>query len=509
MSDAVGHAGWWVRTLGGRKHWATAAGILLLLGITACGGGGGQPADASSPPGQPPSSQPPTSRGTLVVTVTDLLGAPVSGADVRVWTRWENEDKAAVTDAAGVAEIRDVVASTVAVSAGTPSTYGSLHEVVIEQGGTRNVTVKTVPAVGPTGGVAGAAVSPTGIGDDGRTLQFSLDLLAVPDPQYYSWIWRTGDQATVNFEELTVLSCSPSPGNDGSRQQADCVAGDDGFDAPYDGELVTARGYDAAGRPGFISALLLDQSASAITDDPADQRLFAAKYFLAQTPMASSHPLVEEVALAAFAADDATNGQPALIPQEPVTVFPTENPRYVGGGGELLADIESLAVLEGGAAPLFEAIDRMLDFAGGRAETVSSLVVISNGRDQTCGDRDQCRARLDALVQKSRDLGVAIVTVGLEGPSGTVDYETLSALALSGSGGAMFRAADPHHLAPILKVALAHMVREEDSATATFQVRSPEAGTFVSGRTVIGQVRVAMCHWDCIYTHIPFAVRIP
>jgi hypothetical protein len=488
--------------------------MMLLLSITACGGGGGQPPDATSPPAQPPSSQPPTSRGTLVVTVTDLLGAPISGADVEVWTRWEGEDKAAVTDTAGVAEIGDVIASTVSVRAGTPSTYGALDEVVIEPGGTRNVTVMSVPAVGPTGGVAGVALSPMGIGDDGRTLQFSLELLAVPDPRIPSWIERTGDQASLGFEELKILSCSPNPDNDGSRQPADCVAGGDGFDAPYDGTLVsvevsTARGYDAVFRPSFIAALLLDQSASAITDDPADLRLFAAQYFLTQTPMSSFQPLVEEVALAAFAADDTTNYQAALIPQKPVTVFPTENPRYVSGGRELLPDVESLTVLEGGAAPLFAAIDRMLDFAGGRTETVSSLIVISNGRDQTCGDRSQCRAQLDALVRKSRDLGVAVVTVGLEGPSGTVDYETLSALAQSGSGGAMFLAKDPHQLAPILGVALAHKIREQDSATATFRIRSPEAGTFVSGRTVIGQVRVAVCPFDCTVTDIPFAVRIP
>ena len=87
VSDAIGHASWRVRVLAGRKRWGNAGVMMLLLSITACGGGGGQPPDATSPPAQPPSSQPPTSRGTLVVTVTDLLGAPISGADVEVWTR--------------------------------------------------------------------------------------------------------------------------------------------------------------------------------------------------------------------------------------------------------------------------------------------------------------------------------------------------------------------------------------------------------------------------------------
>lgn len=495
-------------------------GCLLAAVLLSAGCGGGSTGHSSYPPApsQPPSSTQPNARGTLVVAVTDVLGMPIAGADIRVNTLWSAEDKSAVTDKDGAAEIRDVIASTVTVYASNPEAFGSVESVAVPAGDMRRVTVTAHPSAGATGGVAWAAVSPSGVGDEGRTLEFSLSLLEVPDPRFPQWMWWSGNRIVGGHEEMRVLACTPDPSNDGERFHPDCLSGSDGLDAPYQGldggeavsvEYVPGQGYDAIARPDFASALLLDQSVNAIIDDPADRRLYAAQYLFAQTHGASDYALVDQVALAAFAADDTILDQPALIPQRPVTVFPVENPRYTMDGREFLPEIKSLSSLEGGAAPLFEAIDRMLDFAGGRKDTASSLVVVTNGRDTTCGTAVQCRLRLDALARKIRDKGVSVVAVGLEGPSGSVDYETLSTLSHASSGGAMFRAADPRQLVPIFRAALLHGRREGAQAKATFRIRSEAVGSFASGRTVLGQVRVAVCPFDCTYTYIPFAVRIP
>jgi hypothetical protein len=36
-----------------------------------------------------------------------------------------------------------------------------------------------------------------------------------------------------------------------------------------------------------------------------------------------------------------------------------------------------------------------------------------------------------------------------------------------------------------------------------------DANTFRPGRTVLGRIRLEICPWECEYTEVPFAVRIP
>ncbi len=451
--------------------------LLLALGLTACGGGGGGASSSPSAPAAP--TQPPVSsspgRGTLAVTVTDALGSPIAGAEVWIDSDQANEDKYAYTDSGGKVEVSGVYAGRADVRAYNSEATGWRTRVTVPVNAVQQVTVVAVPAAEGASGVAAATVRPGGVSDDGRTVEFALSIIQVPHPsagEYWAW----GPDA------VRVMACALDEGRALWIQRS------------------VAQPYDAT---EFKTALLLDQSAGVIVSDPADKRLFATKYLMLRAGEK------RRFAVAGFAADDATSGQPALLPQKPATILPVDNPQYTSDGRALFQAVDSLATLEGGGAPVFAAIDRMLDFGAAGPQEVSALIVVTDGRDTTCGPASQCRTRRDALLQKSRDKGVRVVTVGLARSPGNWDREALAFATQSGSQGAAFWASEPRQLAPVLDVAERYARGEVDSLRVGFRIRSEAAGTFVSGRTILGRVRYEICPMDCSYTYVPFAVKIP
>ena len=73
----------------------------------------------------------------------------------------------------------------------------------------------------------------------------------------------------------------------------------------------------------------------------------------------------------------------------------------------------------------------------------------------------------------------------------------------------MFWAHEPRQLAPALDVAERFLRNEVDTLDVAFRLRSETAGAFVPGRTILGQIRFEICPFDCTYTYVPFAVKIP
>lgn len=477
---------------------------MILVAFAGCGGGSGGGSDAVP---SPPPSTTPTSRATLVISVTDLLGVPVEGAQVRLLTGWSSEDKSGVTDAGGRVEISDVIDDRVTIQARTADLYGSLG--LDSLGGARELRLDVVahPWVAATGGIASAQVDAGGVKEDGRVLEFTLGIVQVPDVaegEYWAW----GPDA------VRVTACSPDPANDSPRFRPDCVGGLEGFDAAYEGfnegralaiDRYRGQGYDPLWQPYFASVLLLDQGGAVAVSDPGDDRLFAAKTYLASGP--SGH----HAGLAAFAADDSATGQSALIPQQPVTLFPVENPILTTAGRELFPSVDALAALEGGGAPLYAALDRMVDFVAGHRDELPTIVVVTDGNDSTCGTYSECRARRESVLQKARANNVRITTVGLATPGGSADREALGALAQGSHGGerAAFWTAEPRQLSAILSAATLHQRFLKDVLYAKFRIQSATAGTFAPGRTVLGIVRLEVCPFECTQTGIPFTVEIP
>jgi hypothetical protein len=322
---------------------------------------------------------------------------------------------------------------------------------------------------------------------------------------------------------VRILPCTPDGRNDAASEQpvyhADCVTGSDGYTAAYsglqDGAALAVKRIEASGAYALVASphaavLLLDQSSGVIVDDPGDERLFAAKYFLSfgNGPQASSGSI--QLALAAFAADDPVSGQRSSLPLQPVTVFPADRPGWATEAGGLDASVDSLARLEGGRKPLFAAIERMLDFAAASPPASNrAVVVVTDGRDDTCGSPAQCQEARDAVVRKSRASGVAIVTVGLQNSAGSADRETLALLSQGTTHGGAFWADSPTQLAPILGALNSYLSDFTDTLEATFRIEASAPGTFAPGRIVHGRVRLEVCPFGCTYTYVPFAVRIP
>jgi hypothetical protein len=333
--------------------------------------------------------------------------------------------------------------------------------------------------------------------DDGRTLEFSLGMLG---------LWAGSSPR--------ILDCVPDTTNDEPRFQPDCLAGAEGFDAPYAvlnngsplaSSKVVVCCYDGMFAPSLSSTLLLDQSGTVTSNDPGDHRLFAAKYFL------TWGELDRRVSLAAFAANDAASGQPALLPQQPLTIFPVENPVVGAAGRELFPTVDALGSLEGGGAPLYDALDRLIEFAAPGPDEIATIFVVTDGRDTTCGTYSQCKERRRQVLQKSRDRKVTITTIGVSADATGADREALGALSQGSYNGdrAAFSGSYSSHLPATLRTALRNQRWPENRRDVTFQIQAPTAGTFASGRTVIGTVRIRECPEFCGDMEIPFTVEIP
>lgn len=476
---------------------------MLWLATAGCSGGSGGDGPATTPPtNAQPTTPKPTSRGNLVVTVTDLLGAPVPGARIDVTSaKWADEHKSAVADANGRAEITGVIDDAVTIRASAPDqpVYNPIEgEVNLPSLGgqvTVNAHVQILPVLaGPNPGITGAHVVAGGVRDGGRTLEFSLGIVGVlggPD---------------------SILDCTPDTANDASRFQPDCVAGAEGFDAPYavlnngnrlaNSEVVVCC-YDGMRAPSLSSTLLLDQSGTVTSSDPADPRLFAAKYFL------TLGEADRKISLAAFAANDAASGQQALLPQQPLTIFPVENPVVGAAGRELFPTVDALGSLKGGGAPLYDALDRLIDFAAPGPDEISTIFVVTDGRDTTCGTYSQCKERRRQVLQKSRDRKVTITTIGVSAHSTGADREALGALSQGSYNGDRAAFFWGGYLPFTLRTALRNQRWPASRRDATFQIQAPTAGTFASGRTVIGTVRIRVCPEFCGDVEVPFTVEIP
>jgi hypothetical protein len=260
---------------------------------------------------------------------------------------------------------------------------------------------------------------------------------------------------------------------------------------------------NAARPPAPYAALLLfDQSANVIESDPWDARLYAARYFLG-TASPANH-----VALGAFAADDPTTGEQSLLPQQPVTLYPTNTPTFKTAGAELFPYVDALADAEGGTAPLYAAIDAALDFAAASAPAGPrrALIVLTDGRDRTCTSDEQCDALRQAVIEKSRANAIEIITVAdmQQNP----DLAALHELT-HGSEGMAFWYQDASQLGVVYATVGSYLDGSVGTYQASFHVESGAGSEFQPGQVLHGDLRYTICPWDCYDAAVPAAVPIP
>ena len=181
------------------------------------------------------------------------------------------------------------------------------------------------------------------------------------------------------------------------------------------------------GSPGaYSTALLLDQSATITRSDPNDARIVAAAAFMDDLSSGS------EAGLVAYASGGS-------LPFSPITSYsdPQGN-RFTMDADGFDGAFPSLATLEGGSRPLYDAVRHAVDYtAQHAANTNRSLLVVTAGDDT--GSRS---FSLDQAVERANQQGVTVHAVAL---SGDVNLAVLADLAAR-TGGSISRAADARQL---------------------------------------------------------------
>jgi von Willebrand factor type A domain len=378
---------------------------------------------------------------------------------------------------------------------------GYSSQAELPPNGHADLPVIVRPAADPVTGSTVATVDPGGLSTDGRSLTFRFNLTYVD-----------GSRRRIDYDalipllslEVNLAECVPDGGNDSPMFQSDCVGGSSGFDAAY-GVVEPPAPFvfqtsTAAGLPQpYTAALLLDQSKHFQLYDPGDTRLFGTKYFLLQ------NRVTDHVVLAAFGVNDASSGELSPLPQQPVTIFPVQN------GTSSFSTVDSLARLEGGLAPLYAAIDQMLDFLAANEPAVGQrrmVVVVTDGRDETCGTEAECRDAREAVAEKSLATGIELVTIGLAGGA-LEDRRALSELTAAGRGRS-FWVSDRTQLSMLFGALPDVLSYGGEVLEVSFKIQASTAGAFQSGRTVFATVVLEQCFdWYCTNWSIPIAVRIP
>ena len=461
---------------------AVAIRIAVLISLlSGCGGGGGSGSEQGT--------------GSLTVSVSDALGDPAGNVRVDLFTLARSFK--AKTDRNGRVRFARVPAGTASIFVSDPSPSGvsftgSSGSIEVADGASLDVNVTLRPD-----GIAFAALraswaEASAPSADGRAVDVAFDL--------YSF---------TNVGTLYLPGCSPDGTDDTPAFRPNCVEGPVAFDAPYEApgnaERLGAPIAGSAAAP-FSVAVLLDQGGTIALKDPDDVRLFAVKHLL------SMLHAEDRVLLAAFASDDAA-GQRALLPSQPTSTFPDGvSPTFAASDrAELFPIVDSLAALEGGASPLYAAIDKMLDVTAQNTPPAArrSVVVLTTDVDKTCGSATQCLAARQALLDKAVATGTSIVVVGLGSESQPVDVLGLSELA-AGAGGALLWTDDPHQLPALARGLLQILDGSAETLAAHRTIQTSTDGAFQTGRSVLGKVTVEFtpCPLDCYAIEVPFAARI-
>ncbi len=465
-----------------------ALGICLVLAAGGCGGGGaGAKAGAPAPVGAPDPNA-----GSVTVNVTDALGEPVQ-ATVDLGSLDGRPTIRRATNDVGVATFDNVLPGDKWVDAFSnfPVPAGQyVPSITLVPKGRLDVAMALDPrSQHGTFGIGSSIVNERSA--DGRTLEFTLPIV---------------DVSEASSIDVLLMPCAPNLGNDTPTHRADCVSGATNFDAAYEAdnagaplEVATSGGEQTP----FAAGLLLDQSESFVGNDPWDARLFGAKYFL------HSSTLNDRVALAAFASDNVAAGKLSALPQKPLTIYPTADPRFLAPERDAFPTVDSLAQLEGGESSLYQSIGAMLDFIEVEAPSGKrrALVLVTHGRDETCGSTADCQNAEQAVIAKSRSSAAPIITVGLA-DSVHGDGPALSRLA-EGTGGVAFWADNSDELGKVFGALPAVLDTRVETNLTRFRIQSSTPGAFQPGYTVFGTLQFQICPWDCYVIERPFAVRIP
>ena len=410
--------------------------------------------------------------GDLSVTVVeDLLGDPVSGAEVSA----TNDGRVIEldTNSSGVAALVGIPTGTasIAVSAAGFLPAAPLSTTIVE-GVNAPVTLRlqraTRAAVGFSGGEA--TVVP---GTNGTEATLTLRFVVIDE--------NAQAITTLTAADFQLQPCAePQNTNDCIRGLAPSL---DGSYSPVATDPDSFRTIPGQTLEPYSAGLLFDQSSSVGSTDPTDARIFGGKTFLGSIQPGGN----DWVSLGAFAEDyPDTNNGPYLLPGvPPLHIYP---PGFTQDGASFYANIDTFPSLESGDTPLYAALDLMVADVSSNAPTQrKAVVVFSDGvdNDPNCSSEQTCR---NATAAAANVAGVSIFTIGLSTSPG-VKVEALAELA-NLTGGTFLFASDAASLVPIYGSLGALLSGSLLQYETVWTVRSPTANAFRPGYAVSGKMDI-------------------
>lgn len=455
--------------------------LVCLLVAGGCGGDGGNEGGT----------------GSASLYVTDYFGRPVGGAFVSLCGQESCAD--GYSDEEGNVAFNDIPAGRTQLCVFYAARGGGDCEYVrIVAGGTLTLDhqLKLSPYGGGTVAVLDARVDENGLSPDGRTLDIVIRVALSEPPPVGSWF---------NADPVRIDDCVARTGQELVDAGPQCIRGASGSDASYSSSGLTRppviQTIRQSAQPATV-ALLLDQSDAFFDfeEDNVEARLFTGKLF-ADRMLPDSALL-----LAAFAGDDPASGYTSLLPQTPVTFLPAGNPAPFLSKAETFQELDGLAGLSGGIAPLYAAILSSIDFVATHAlpGTRRMLVVMANGRDDACTAPAQCAAARAEIAAQARENDVELV---LRGDNYLAD--DLRALAVDASAPLIVLAGPSYEALDLVQDFIEGEVAVED---LRFRLTSDVPGAFHPGATVVGVMHgstATNCPFGCSDFPLPFAVRVP
>jgi hypothetical protein len=504
--------------------------IATGLLIAGCGGGSASsnPPEATPPPVAQPPQSPAT--GILTVTVRDLDGKSVSGANVIVFDRLPAiHSVGALTDSGGTAMIGSLPA-TVKVRVSHGAGYVSDETVGVSQQGGTSIAVTLLPhrprptvALLPVeilGGSVNAArneltlritviaspsasFTPAGWGDFSpqSTPVFGLELGDNADgwaPQCYFWLDL----------RLRVPDCGPPWGTSVYTVSVDHFGHDAAGIAPVPPSSATRS-----------TMLVMDQSRRVSALDPRALRSFSSRRFIERLARTGN-----SLSIAGFAGSGGDPATPLSLPAQPLWI-----PRGTGAAlttdeAVLKSDVGVLEDLVGGSAPVVDALQAAVEFSVASAPPGERFVVVMlGGGDDSAISATQREAALASLRQQRDQTGVRIILIDGSRAVSKTDHRNIADLATvtrattislgltrddrdfqtqtwaSGAFAALDLAAD--------LVVGARL----PSLTADFRIRAVSPGAFPPGSILRGVVIVEseICPVHCWVLPLEFAAEIP
>ena len=495
-----------VRNRGAR--WCLVAALaFLVISTSACSGGSGGGSSGGDSSGAPPPPPPPPD-GLITITATDVFETPVPGAEITIHFT-DSRDNAAFrtlfADDDGRAEVAIDLASSVVywVAASGADSYGFSDVPVQSDEDHLDFVVTLHPSAAETAGVGSLSV--TGRSGDGRQLVFGARLYVIESNASAS-----RDLQDWNLGAVSVLPCDPDVGNDAMIFQADCVEGAAGFDASYQGPALATSWVDAnLGSDPLAISLLLDQGEASL---PPTRRTGGCSP--PSTSRRSSTQFDRVVDRRTVPSDSAAGaGRVALLQNQPVTIFPVDNPGFTSDGRTYFPTIDALGALEGGASPLLPALGQLVQFTASSAPADSrrAVVVLADDDLDNCGAPAECRAAREALIEESASTDVPIVAVGLSVPYGNRSTRKNLGAFAQAEQGIVFWAQEARQVPTIFGRLPEILDGGHAAVDVTIQLQSSVSGAFASGNVVYGTLQVEICPWDyCDHSvEVPFALRIP